>query len=60
MMRIDDVVADLELDVEDLSLDLEILDLNGCLGNRVLLNQGPAAGPYVVVIITSADSGPRG
>jgi hypothetical protein len=33
-MGIDDMVADLEVDVDDLSLDLEILDLNGCLGNR--------------------------
>jgi hypothetical protein len=34
VMRIDDVVADLELDVLYLTLDLEILDLNGCIGNR--------------------------
>jgi hypothetical protein len=34
MMGIDDMVADLELDVDDLSLDFEILDLDGCLGNR--------------------------
>jgi hypothetical protein len=33
-MRIHDVVADLEVDVDELTLDLEILDLNGCLGNR--------------------------
>jgi hypothetical protein len=45
MMGVDHVIADLEIDVDDLSLDLEILDLNGCLGNRVLLLQGPAAGP---------------
>jgi hypothetical protein len=34
MMGIDDVVADLEVDVLDLALDDEIFDLNGCLGNR--------------------------
>jgi hypothetical protein len=37
MMGIDDVVTDFEIDVDELALDLEILDLNGCLGNRVLL-----------------------
>jgi len=37
VVRVDDVVADLEIDVDDLSLDLEFLDVNGCLGNRVLL-----------------------
>jgi hypothetical protein len=34
MMRVHDVVADLEVDVDELALDLEILDLNSCLGNR--------------------------
>jgi hypothetical protein len=60
MMGIDDVVTDLEIDVDELALDLEILDLNGCLGNRVLLYRGPAAGPYGVMIIRSAGTDPRG
>jgi hypothetical protein len=33
-MRVYDVVADLEVDIDDLSLDVEILDLKCCLGNR--------------------------
>jgi hypothetical protein len=37
MMGIDHVVADLEIDVDDLTLDLEILDVNGCIGNGFLL-----------------------
>jgi hypothetical protein len=43
MMGIDNVVTDLEVDVDNLSLDDEIFDLQGCIGNRVLLNQGQAA-----------------
>ena len=58
MMRVDHVVADLEIDVDDFALDLEILDLNGCLGNRVLLRRGPAAGPSCW--FTFASTGPRG
>src|SRR3954453_10356260 len=49
MMGIDHVVADLEIDVDDFALDLEIFDLQGCLGNRVLLRHGPVAGPHCVV-----------
>jgi hypothetical protein len=45
-MGIDHMVTDLEIDVDNLTLDLEIFDLDGCLGNRVLLLRGPAAGPY--------------
>jgi len=33
MMRVDHVVADLELDVDDLTLDVEILELNSRIGN---------------------------
>src|SRR4029079_17988932 len=33
MMRVDHVVADLEIDVDDFALDLEILDLQGCIRN---------------------------
>jgi len=35
MMGVDHVVADLELDVLDDTLDLEIFDVNGCIGNGV-------------------------
>jgi hypothetical protein len=49
-MGIDDVVTDLEIDVDDLTLDLEIFELQGCLGDGVLLLQGPAAGPNCVVV----------
>jgi hypothetical protein len=45
VVGVDDVIADLEIDVDDLTLDLEVLDINGCLGNRFLLGNGPAAGP---------------
>src|ERR1700712_921029 len=49
MMGVDHVVADLEIDVDDYALDLEIFDLQGCLGNRVLLRHGPGTGPCSVV-----------
>jgi hypothetical protein len=58
MMGVDDVVTDLEIDIDDFALDLEILDLNGCIGNRVLLRRGPSAGPSCW--FTFASSGPRG
>src|SRR4051794_7939204 len=46
MMGIDHVVADLEIDVDDLALDLEILDVNGCIGNGSSFDKGgPHAGP---------------
>jgi hypothetical protein len=35
VMGVDHVIADLEVDVLDLALDLEVLDVDGCLGNRV-------------------------
>jgi hypothetical protein len=34
VVGVDDVVADLKIDVDELALDLEIFDLDGCLGNR--------------------------
>jgi hypothetical protein len=44
MMRIDDVVADLEVDALGFPGDLQVLDLLGCLGDGVLLGpQGAAA-----------------
>jgi hypothetical protein len=48
MMRVDDVVADLEVDALGLSGDVQILDLRGsCLGDDALLRlgNGPCAGP---------------
>ena len=46
MMRVDDVVADLELDVLDDALELEILDVIDGVGDGVLLWLiGPSAGP---------------
>jgi hypothetical protein len=36
-MGIDDVVTDLEVDALDLTNDVEIFNVKGCLGNRVLL-----------------------
>jgi hypothetical protein len=45
MVRIDDVVADREVDALRLALELEVLDLvDGCLGNGVLLVRDPGAG----------------
>jgi hypothetical protein len=45
MMRIDDVVADREVDALRLALELEVLDLvDGCLRNGVLLVRDPGAG----------------
>jgi hypothetical protein len=34
VMGVDHMVADLEVDVDDLALDDEIFELNSCLGNR--------------------------
>src|SRR4051812_37900343 len=46
VMGIDHVVTDLEIDVLDLTLDLEVLDVNGCLGNGFSsFVRGPCAGP---------------
>jgi hypothetical protein len=56
MMGIDDVVTDLEVDALRLASDLEVLDLLGCLGDGVLLNQGASA----CRMLMSAGSGPRG
>ena len=49
-MRVDDVVADLELDVLDLTGDLEVLDLLfGLLGNGVLLRKAAGCRPAAFV-----------
>jgi hypothetical protein len=47
MVRIDDVVADLEIDALCLAREVEVLDLLGrCIGDGVLLYLGrPCAGP---------------
>jgi hypothetical protein len=59
MMRIDDVVADREIDALRLALELEVLDLvDGCLRNGVLLGSWIRMPDRTGV--TSADSGPRG
>jgi hypothetical protein len=59
VMRIDDVVADREVDALRLSLELEILDLlYGCIGNG-----GPpcrGSGCRIDTGVRSASSGPRG
>jgi hypothetical protein len=58
VVRIDDVVADREVDALRLSVELEVLDLlDGCLRNGVLLVRDPDAGSDWV---RSGDSGPRG
>jgi hypothetical protein len=59
VMGVDDVVADLEIDVLDLANELEILDVNRCIGNgvppstRVRVPDRPAG-------VRFASSGPRG
>jgi hypothetical protein len=40
MMRVDDVVADLEGDALGLALDVQVLDLLGRFGDDALLDQG--------------------
>jgi hypothetical protein len=59
MMRVDHVVADLEVDVDNLALDLEVVDINGCIGNgssfdKVVRMPDRPAG------VRFASSGPRG
>jgi hypothetical protein len=59
MMGIDHVVADLEIDVLDYTLNVEIFDLQGCLGNRVLLVmarvRGRTAGSRLQVPVHEVD-----
>jgi hypothetical protein len=55
MVRVDDVVADLEVDALRLARDLEVFDLLGCLGDGVLL-----LGASACRMLMSAGSGPRG
>jgi hypothetical protein len=54
MVRIDDVVADLEVDALGLAREVEVLDLLGrCIGDGVLLYQGASGcrttGPVLLV-----------
>jgi hypothetical protein len=60
VMGIDDVVTDLEVDVLDLALDLEVLDVDGCLGNRVSPSSGPVCRAVRRCQIRSAGSDRRG
>jgi hypothetical protein len=64
MVRIDDVVADLEIDALGLAREVEVLDLlGGCLGDGVLLSgcvRVPDHRSRAAVWFRSASSDPRG
>jgi hypothetical protein len=58
VVRVDDRIANFEVDLFDYEFDLEVVFLNGAVGNGVLLF-GPAAAGAASQIVRSAGSGPR-
>ena len=59
VMRVDHVVAHLEVDAHDFALDLQVLDLIDGLGDGVLLHRG-RSGCRTTKRFMSAGNGPRG
>jgi hypothetical protein len=60
VVRIDDVVADLEIDALDLPADVEVFEVLGIGADGALLGRVGPVGPPTGFVARSAGNGPRG